>query len=213
VKIIKPSVELIWMTPNPEFMIEMATRTAYKSEDSYEASKSAGFLDRIINQNHHHSVVEHASASFRVICDRAVANEIVRHRVGMSYTQSSTRYCNYSKDKFDNGINVTPMLKGLNEHQIDRRLELYNLIEAIYLAEIAEGIAPQQARDNLPLCLQTEIVITGTFRALLHFIELRSAKSAHPQIRPIAYKINNLLSEQAPNVFKHLEIPTGVEVL
>jgi thymidylate synthase (FAD) len=212
VKIVKLSVELIWMTPNPEFMIEMATRTAYKSEASYEASKSAAFLDRIINQNHHHSVVEHASASFRIVCDRAISQEIERHRL-FSFTQSSTRYCNYSKDKFDNGINVTPMLKGLNEHQIDRRLELYNLIEAVYLAEIAEGVAPQQARDNLPLCLQTELVMTGNFRNWLHFIELRSAKSAHPQIRPIAYKINNLLSEQAPNIFKHLEIPTGVEVL
>ena len=82
--------------------IEKAGRVCYKSEDKATETSSADFVRKII-KNGHEAVIEHYSITVRVICDRGVTHEIVRHRIA-SYSQESTRYCNYSKDKFSNQI-------------------------------------------------------------------------------------------------------------
>jgi thymidylate synthase (FAD) len=199
VKIVKPSVELLWITPEPYKHIEMSGRVCYKSEDKITKDSAVKFCS-MIKQRGHESVVEHAVASFKIICDRGVSHEIVRHRLA-SYSQESTRYCNYSKDKFDNGISLSPMMTGLNDFQIDRRVTLWQHIEDVYLAEIADGVSPQQARDNLPTCLKTEIVMTANFREWMHFINLRTSPAAHPQIRPVAEEIRLILAEYCPTIF------------
>ena len=96
-EIVKPSAELIWITPNAEQEIERAGRTCYKSEDKI-TDDSAGAFIRMVMKRGHESVIEHASASFRFICDRGVTHEMVRHRLA-AYSQESTRYCNYGTDK------------------------------------------------------------------------------------------------------------------
>lgn len=198
-RIVEPSVELIWITPNPEQAIEFGARVCYKSEDKYDPAKTPAFLNKIIHQYHHESVVEHAAACFHIVCDRGVSHELVRHRLA-SFSQESTRYCNYGKDKFG-GIALSPMMKGLTPEQIVRREQLWQHMEEVYLAELAEGIAPQQARDNLPTCLKTELRMTANFREWLHILKLRTAPSAHPQIRVIAGKIQAILQEHAPAIF------------
>lgn len=89
-KIVNHEVSLEWITPAAKFVIERAGRTCYKSEDKAGINPGA-FIQRIIASGHH-SVLEHASASFRIITDRGVTHEIVRHRIA-SYSQESTRYC------------------------------------------------------------------------------------------------------------------------
>jgi thymidylate synthase (FAD) len=197
--IVKPSVELIWITPDPEKAIEFGARVCYKSEDKYDPSRTPAFLDKIIHQYHHESVVEHAAACFHIVCDRGVSHELVRHRLA-SFSQESTRYCNYGKDKFG-GIALSPMMTGLSPQQVMRREQLWQHIEDVYLAEISEGVTPQQARDNLPTCLKTELRMTANFREWMHIIKLRTAPSAHPQIRIIANEIQRILQESAPAIF------------
>lgn len=196
----QPSVELVWITPNAAKEIEMAARTCYKSEPSYDPTKTAEFCDRIINQYHHESVSEHAVASFRIKTCRGVSHEAVRHRLA-SYSQESTRYCNYAKDKFGREIALIPMLEGLTEAQLAARAALYKHMEEVYMAEIDAGISPQQARDNLPTCLKTEFVMTANFREWKHFIRLRTDKKAHPQMRKVAGMIQAILQEKCPEVF------------
>jgi len=99
-KIVEPSVELLWITENPEYQIELAGRTCYKSEDKITSS-SAQMFSRKMREHGHHAMIEHAVASFRIITDRGITHEIVRHRLA-SFAQESTRYCNYSSDKFEN---------------------------------------------------------------------------------------------------------------
>ena len=103
-KIVKPYAQLLWMTPQPLQMIERAGRIAYKSEDKITNDSAAIFVRQILNRGHE-SVVEHASASILFVCDRGVSHELVRHRL-FSFTQESTRYCNYAKAKFSNEITV-----------------------------------------------------------------------------------------------------------
>ena len=102
--LIKPSYEILSMPPNLLELIEKAGRTCYKSEDKITNSSAESFVKRII-KNGHHSVIEHCSATVQIVCDRGVTHEIVRHRLA-SYSQESTRYCNYGKEKHGSGIKV-----------------------------------------------------------------------------------------------------------
>ena len=90
--IVEPRVELVQSSSAALQLIESAGRTCYQSKGHCDPET---FIRRLI-QRGHESVLEHASASFRIICDRGVSHELVRHRIA-SYSQESTRYCNYQK--------------------------------------------------------------------------------------------------------------------
>lgn len=91
--LVKPSHEILQISENPLQLIELAGRTCYKSEDKI-TKKSAERFVKMITRAGHHSVIEHAFVTVKIICDRGVSHEIVRHRLA-SYSQESTRYCNY----------------------------------------------------------------------------------------------------------------------
>jgi thymidylate synthase (FAD) len=164
--------------------IEKIARTCYKSEGKIEPGSAERLLVKLIERGHE-AMLEHAILTVRCTCDRGVSHELVRHRIA-SYAQESTRYCNYAQDKFGHEISVVPMMTGLTEAQIERRHLLWKHIEDVYMAEIEEKVPPEQARDNLPTCLKTEIVVTLNLREWRHFFTLRTAKTAHPQMRKLA---------------------------
>ena len=198
-KIVKPEVKLIWVTPNPAQVIEMGARVCYKSEDKYDPNRTSEFLERIVKQNHHESVVEHAAACFDIITDRGVLAEITRHRLA-SFSVESTRYCNYTKDRHGNEISIVEP-PGLS---VPEQLIWMNAMEAAetaYFQLIRAKVPPQIARSVLPTCLKTEIRMTANFREWLHIINLRTAKGAHPQIREIALQIQVALQKECPEIF------------
>ena len=201
-KIIQPFIELLWITPNPEMQIEIAGRTCYKSEDRITSDSAREFC-RKLRKSGHHAMLEHASASFRIVTDRGITHEIVRHRLA-SYAQESTRYCNYSKDKF--GTECT-FIEPPEMPYAQRFVWEQSCKEAEekYLQMIDYCASPQIARSVLPNCLKTEIVMTANLREWRHFIKLRGSMAAHPQIRPIALNIHTVLMEHAPSVFEDLE--------
>lgn len=103
-KVINPSV-ILEQEINPVLVmkhIEKAGRVCYKSENMISDGTDEKFIKKILERGHE-SVIEHVSLTFRIICDRGVTHELVRHRIA-SYSQESTRYCNYSKDKFGNEL-------------------------------------------------------------------------------------------------------------
>ena len=103
-RIIEPSY-IIEDELNPQAMvktIERAGRTCYKSEHNISDGSAERFIASIIKRGHE-SVIEHEKITVRFICDRGVTHEIVRHRIA-SYSQESTRYCNYANDKFGNEL-------------------------------------------------------------------------------------------------------------
>lgn len=121
-------------------------------------------------------------------CDRGVSHEFVRHRV-FSFAQESTRYCNYSKDKFGNEITY---IEPCWEMQSDeRKLFLLQLEQAqnVYNTLISSGWTPQQARAILPNSLKTELVMTGFVDDWQHFFDLRARGTTgapHPQAKELA---------------------------
>lgn len=201
-KLITPEVELLSITPNTEELIELAGRTAYQSADKIGPGTAAKFIKMILARGHE-SVLEHASATIRFVVDRGVTHEMVRHRIA-SYTQESTRYCNYSADKFDNGIRIMRSDE-LSADQMFRRIDLYKHIEAVYLKEIEERVSPQIARDVLPTVLRTEIVTTYNLREWRHYFRLRCAPTAHPRIQFVSKLALRLLLNRCPAVFDDLK--------
>ena len=201
-RIVKPSVELLWITPEAEKIIERAGRTCYKSEDKI-TDDSAGKFVRMLIERGHEAMIEHASASFLWITDRGVTHELVRHRL-VSYAQESTRYCNYEKQ---NEIAVIEP-PGLDEYGNDAWRRACCVAEKSYLEMIGLGLAPQIARSVLPTCLKTEIVVTANLREWRHICRLRTSSTAHPQIQEMAKLTLSILKEFVPTVFEDFSWPS-----
>ena len=200
-QIVEPSVELLWMTPEPLKVIEAAGRTCYRSEDRINPETAEVFVRGIIKRGHE-SVIEHASASFRIVTDRGISHEIVRHRLA-SFSMESTRYCNYGQEKFGGEISVIepPSLDP------EARVAWVNACEAAekaYFLMLKTGTPPQLARAVLPTCLRTELVMTATFREWRHFLKLRISPAAHPQIITVARRIREIFLEKCPLVVEDL---------
>jgi thymidylate synthase (FAD) len=184
--------------------IEKAARTCYKSEEK-QCENSAPTLIRMLLKSGHESVLEHEKVTVRVICDRGVTHEIVRHRIA-SYSQESTRYCNYSDDKFEKEISViAPCFWNSGSQEDKEKYEVWKRMmeeaEKAYMRIIELGGNPQEARSVLPNSLKTEIVITMNLREWRHFFKLRTSKAAHPQMQEIAKPLLDEFKKRIPVIF------------
>lgn len=199
-RIIEASFEILASTPNLEQIIELAGRTCYKSEDKITDDSASAFVSKIRSINHE-SVLEHGAITVRFTCDRGVSHELVRHRVA-SFSQESTRYCNYSKDKFGNEITVIrPDLVGM-AHTIWK--VACEDAERNYFELIREGVKPQMARSVLPNSLKTEIVVTANPREWRHIFKLRCTEAAHPQMREVMIPCRDEFARRWPSLFGDL---------
>lgn len=204
--IIKPYIELEDKIDGKAILkkIERIGRVCYKSENNITEESCERFIHNLLKRGHE-SVIEHASVSVRVICDRGVTHEIVRHRVA-SYSQESTRYCNYCNEKFGEELTfIKPCYWEENCEQYMHWKKCMASIEETYNALIKSGATPQEARSILPNSLKTEIVITMNLREWRHFFKLRCAKAAHPQMREVAYLILDVFKKEIPIVFDDIE--------
>ena len=155
----------------------------------------------MIHDRGHLSVIEHQFVTVRIICDRGVSHEIVRHRLA-SYTQESTRYCNYTKGKFGREITVIePCFWTQDDEKYQVWKQTIEQIEAGYNKLIELGATPQEARSVLPNSLKTEIVMTMNLREWRHFFTLRTSKAAHPQMREVAVPLLKEFQKLIPVVF------------
>lgn len=201
-KIINPSYEIMWET-TPEHMIRKINaiaRTCYKSNtpEDYEAQKE--FVRNLIRRGHE-AMIEHVSLTVKFICDRGVSHELVRHRLA-SFAQESTRYCTYSKDKFDNEITfIKPFFFDKGNITYEAWKHQCEFAENMYLLMIEKGAKPQEARSVLPNSTKTEIWITATIREWRHILKLRTAPDAHPQMRELTCPLLDELKEKLEPFF------------
>jgi thymidylate synthase (FAD) len=204
-KIINPSHEIISMPDPSEIMrlIETAGRTCYKSDHKTTSDSAKTFIKGILKSGHE-SVVEHANISVRFICDRGVSHELVRHRLA-SYSQESTRYCNYSNEKFGNEITVIrPFFFSQGSIPYAIWLSQMEAAESAYNRMMKNGVKPEEARSILPNSLKTEIVMTANIREWRHVLRLRTSGKAHPQIREIMIPLLKELKEGLPVLFSDI---------
>jgi thymidylate synthase (FAD) len=204
-KIIDPSFSFMHL-PDGEFVLrhlELAARTCYKSEDKTSPDSARKLLTRIVRQGHD-SVLEHISVTVRIVCDRGVTHELVRHRM-CSFSQESTRYANYAQDKFGREITVVrPFFWSQDDARYALWLSAMQACEDAYLKLVEAGATAQEARSVLPNSLKTEIVTTANIREWRHIFKLRCDKAAHPQMRQVMLPLLAAFHERIPLLFDDL---------
>ena len=227
-RIIEPSYEILTEISESGIKelqhIEKIGRVCYKSEDKItEDGESAKKFVKMLIERGHEAMIEHLSLSVKFTVDRGVSHELVRHRIA-SFAQESTRYCNYSKDKFDNGITfIKPFFfdtRNLEKNGWDKisdeemtKLRYKEILwenqmksaEEAYLKLISEGATPQEARSVLPNSIKTEITITANYREWRNFFKLRTAKTAHPQMQEVTRPLLKELKAKLPIIFDDIE--------
>lgn len=185
-----------------------AARTCYKSEPVGLAPEEKEELDRKLVrrliENGHEAMLEHAWLTVIFVTDRAVANELVRHRLS-SFAQESSRYVNYAKDKFGSEIQVIAPV-GLDISSKAGQCWATACMEAEreYMAMLEAGATTEEARDILPLCTKTEIVVTTNLREWRHILNLRAAGATgkpHPKMKALMTPLLVELEEKLPTFF------------
>jgi len=210
------SVELMAITEGAEDIIERACRTCYLSFHRYDPPNSTEELIKKVIKKRHHSVLEHASATFRIRGgSRVFTHELVRHRL-ISPSQESQRYVCYAdkpgrKKTKDYDFVLPGTIKSAvwddksataEEAFIKTALVCFELYEKLLDA----GVPPEDARYILPNATVSEIVITANFRELRHFFCVRTNPRAHWEIRKIAIDMLRIMKTKAPIVFGDFEI-------
>lgn len=201
-RIIEPSVEIMTPIDGEEILktIERAGRVCYKSEDKITEDSAEKFVAGIIKRGHE-AVLEHYNITVKFICDRGVSHEIVRHRIA-SYCQESTRYCNYSGDKFGEEITVIkPCFLYPNTDSFNLWEEGCLFAEQTYFNLLDSGCTAQEARSALPNSLKTEVVMTANLREWRHFLKLRTSPAAHPQMAEVAKMLLRKFKAAVPVIF------------
>jgi thymidylate synthase (FAD) len=206
-KIIEQSHEVLYPQSQAEWerefrLIEVAGRTAYKSEDKITESSALPFIEGIVKRGHL-AVIEFGNLIVKFITDRGITHEIVRHRL-CSFIQESTRYCNYSKDKFGQEITfIKPQEVSNMAAEHDQWFREVQVAENCYLNLIQrQGMSPQGARSILPTCTKAEIVVKANFREWRHIFSLRAvSKAAHPDMRALMIPLYNQCRAACPEIF------------
>ena len=200
-RIVEPSFEILNAPKREEVLrhLELCGRVCYKSEDKMTEESASRFVKFLIERGHE-SPIEHISISVRIICDRGVSHEWVRHRIA-SYSQESTRYCNYNSEKFGGGIAFIRPYFADNERLFDIWKAEMECAEKAYMEMLANGAKPEDARSVLPNSLKTEFICTMNLREWRHFFALRCAKAAHPAMREIAVPLQEAFREMLPELF------------
>jgi len=190
--------------------LELVGRTCYKSEDKITEDSAAKFVAGLIKRGHE-AMLEHVSITVKFVTDRGISHEIVRHRLA-SYAQESTRYCNYSQDKFGHELTfIIPDFLEYGSEGFKLWKDEMKQVEKTYFAMLEAGHTPQEARSVLPNSLKTELVMTANIREWRAFFKLRTSKAAHPQIREVAIPLLEELKELIPVVFDDITYEKGGE--
>ena len=199
IEIIKSSAELVGEYEPEEDLIkiERMARNCYNSPLSESADKRNEFIIKLVKAGHE-SVIEHVSVSFMLTVPRSISHQIVRHRIGVAYSQQSQRYIDLSKEPLK-VIAPTPELNAsdliLWRQAVEFSAEIYNKL-------IASGVRPQQARSVLPNCTATKLGMTANLRAWRHILKERYANQrADPAIREVMSFVAATLKEMYPPVF------------
>jgi thymidylate synthase (FAD) len=212
-KVIAPSFDVVSAIPYADMLnvIERAYRVCYASEPQGDSEK---FIRSKMNLKHD-APLEHISISIELVVDRGVSHELVRHRLA-SFCQESTRYANYSKDKFGKEITVIkPFFFDADE--VKTKIGEVNKYDAwwiaclhaelAYMTLLGKGATPQEARSVLPNSLATKILVTANLREWRHIFNLRvigTTGKPHPQMVEAMLPVLNYFKIHYPIFFEDL---------
>jgi len=193
-------IELLFITPDAEKLIETAGRTSYLSFDKQAKNTEKEFI-RMLLKRGHHSVLEHAYATFRISgISRALTHQLVRHRL-CSFTQQSQRYVNESTFNHiePESVRNNPEAHSIFAEFMVKAKKVYSNLQKL-------GIQNEDARFVLPNAVESQIVVTANLREWRHIVELRGNPDAQWEIRKVVIEVLRILEEHTPTVFEDFEI-------
>jgi thymidylate synthase (FAD) len=205
-------------------LIEFAGRVCYQSWANPSGRTNTEYIANLLQQGHL-SVIEHASASFFISgVSRSFTHELIRHR-HFSFSQLSQRFVSeedaamVEPDVVSAHPEAHSVFVEAAQHALEAYKRLYEIMREHYAQvedkTLRRKLARQAARSVLPNATETQIVVTGNFRAWRHFIRMRATEHADIEIRTVAVEILRLLQQHAPAVFGDFQIcrlPDGTEV-
>lgn len=201
--------------------IERACRTCYRSENLIDEESYKRLLRNCLNRGHE-SILEHEKITVRMRCDIGVYKDLTRHRFG-SFSIESTRYCNYSKDKFENNIKfIKPVFytPGTIE-EYDDPIKKNDCLKTQYWERCMKfiesdymdmtnivGAKPDELRMLLPHSTAAEVTMTANVREWRHILSLRCAKMTHPAIRQLLIPLLLHFKQEMPELFDNIDYDT-----
>jgi len=200
-------VELLFITPQAELLIENVGRTSYLSFPKQQMGSEKNFI-RMLLRNEHHSVLEHAYATFRISgVSRACTHQLVRHRL-CSFIQQSQRYVDEKDFRY-----IEPESIKANAEAHAMFTEFMEQARAIYTKLQGMKIRKEDARYVLPNATESQIVVSANFREWRHIIGLRGSPQSQWEIRHLAIAVLKILKEHAPTVFGDFEVDEEKQVI
>lgn len=198
-RLIKAKYDIITFDPERDVHdICLGYTTCYNSPMPETFEKRCDFIRKHRN---HESQLEHSRLTVLFTINRAISHELVRHR-HCAFGQQSTRYCNYSKDRFDNRLTF------INDSSIVKDSKSYELWlkglkddEELYFERLAAGDKPEQARGTLPNDIMTKLLVTTNYREWRSIFKLRCDSHAHYQMREVMIPLFNEVCAWLPCVF------------
>lgn len=204
---ISPKVELLFITPEAEKMIETVGRTSYLSFEKQKEGSEKDFIKMLL-RNRHFSVFEHAYATFRISgVSRAFTHQMVRHRL-CSFIQQSQRYVDEKNFRY---IEPDSIRENSDAHNLF--IEFMEKAREVYRTLQAMRIRREDARYVLPNAVESQIVVSANFREWRHIINLRGNPQSQWEIRKVVIEILKILKLHAPNVFGDFEIDEEKEAV
>lgn len=208
VKIIEPIVEILTDIDGDKVLrhIENCGRTCYQSyQNITEDVSSAKKMIEMLIKSGHESVLEHFSITIKMKTDVGCYKDLSRHRAGTAFSIESTRFCNYSKDKFGNEISVIkPCNIDVNTEEYKLWLDCMINIEHTYNKMSELGCKPDQLRMILPHSTAAEVSMTANLRSWRHIFNMRCAKAAHPSVRQVMLMTLKQFHSKIPVIFDDL---------
>lgn len=184
--------------------IERACRTCYRSEGIITDNSYKRLLRNCLTRGHE-SILEHEKITIRMCCDIGVYKDLTRHRAGTAFSIESTRYCNYSKDKFTNNIKfIEPCNIDKNTEEYDCWYSAMQSIENYYMKMAELKCTPDQMRMLLPHSTAAEVTMTCNIREWKHILELRCSKFVHPSVRQMMIPVLLKFKEEMPEIFENV---------
>lgn len=203
-RIVKASYKIDHFEPEEDIRrIAKAARICYKFPELSSFEEQCELVRRIRDRDPkhpHHSPFEHSSLSVDFIINRGISHELVRHR-HTAYSQESTRYCNYSTNRFDHQITFIEDTASYQSAVEDLWIDGLEKAEQEYFKRLDAGQTPEEARGCLPNDLKTELYVTTNFREWRNIFNLRCDSHAHYQMREIMRPLFLEIKEILPCVF------------
>lgn len=187
--------------------IERAMRTCYRSEGLITEDSYKKLLGIAVSSGHE-SVMEHEKITTRIQCSINFYKDITRHRTGVAFSIESSRWCNYSKDKFSNELKFMNPVYITDPKNYEIWKNTMQMIENSYMEMASNGAKPDELRTLLPHSIAAEVTMTCNIREWRHILRLRTSKKVHPEIRQIFIPLLIKFKEDMPELFGDIEYDT-----